>query len=265
MTVYITESAELSEKLRPICVLDLEAMPGTNDCLFCGKGETAHIRDPMIGGHLGELRCVVAETWLSFRAVNCYQPTTPELSIGCYWDSRDRCIHWFDGYTLEETVRYFVETQPLLVSFNGIAFDFSIMRGLLRQEAERQQNRLGYASDACLLLWRLCDAFKVLCTDSYDLLAEIWKVDPSRRWDRDLNSLEALAKANGFGSKRASGIRTPAEDWRNGFHATVLNDCATNVWVTRKLFTLICSGAPIVRGDGQTLELACPAELILHA
>jgi hypothetical protein len=124
-----------------------------------------------------------------------------DLSIGAYWDYQDGRIHWFDRASLEATMRYLVERQPLMVSFNGIGFDFSLMRALLRQEAET------FEGEAYQDMNWLCERFKTLAATSYDILAEIWAVDSEGKFVRGLNSLDAILAANNLGKKTGDGAK----------------------------------------------------------
>src|SRR5437870_944692 len=91
------------------------------------------------------------------------------LSIGCWYSYEDSRFYWFDKFTLEATMRLFVERQPLLVSFNGIQFYFKLMRALLREKGERgadQEAATETDFSRRLDLHDLCDAFKPLCAPS---------------------------------------------------------------------------------------------------
>ncbi len=165
------------------------------------------------------------------------------LSIGCYWDYSDQRIHWFDRESLEATVRLLVARQPLMVSFNGIGFDFPLMRGILRQEVE--------------LTMGMCDQFKILAADSYDILLEVWKADPAGRRKRGLNSLDAISQASGLGAKQSHGAQAP-KDWKDGKVADVLNYCQDDVYKTKALFELAVDGKPITRGNGEEMLLPDP-------
>jgi hypothetical protein len=174
------------------------------------------------------------------------------LSIGAYYDYQDLCLHWFDLRTLHSVMRELVERQALLVTFNGVSFDFVLMRGLVRQEAE---HRAG-TSEATALV-QLADAFKALCALSYDLRVEMCRVDASLRYTAGVGSLDAVAVANGLTAKAISGVVCP-ELWRKGHYADVLNHCADDVLKTKYLFELVMQGKPVKRGDGTPLVLSMP-------
>ena len=103
-------------------------------------------------------------------------------------------------------------------------------------------------------LRELCDTFKTLCATSYDILHEIWRVDPARKFEAGLNSLDAISQANGLGPKLSSGAQAP-RDWQAGRYAQVIEYCMDDVWKTKALFERICAGEPILRGDGQPIVL----------
>ena len=109
------------------------------------------------------------------------------------------------------------------------------------------------AQDLC----DLCDTFKTLCAQSYDILAEIWKVDPARKFEPNLNSLGAISQANGLGTKLSHGAQAP-RDWQAGRYAQVIEYCLDDVWKTKALFERISRGEPILRGDGQPIKLRLP-------
>ena len=204
--------------MRNAIVLDLETARSADDCRHCGHPEDAHVTSTLAGGNY----CPPGQMRTGYERLGWENKAALGLSIGCYYDYRDIRIHWFDVHTLEKTVRHLVETQPLLVSFNGIAFDFPLMRGLLRQTAET----LAHAGDhlerqAGEGLAQLCDAFKAQCASSYDILNEIWEVEPDNRYVRGLNSLDAICQASGLGAKLSHGAQAP-RDWRDGLYAKVL-------------------------------------------
>src|SRR6266446_6759082 len=132
------------------------------------------------------------------------------ISIGCWYFYEDDKLHWFDRNTVEDTLLLWVERQTFLVSYNGKSFDFSLMRGLLRQEAEVLR-----LSDSDVDIFRsgvlvqLCDRFKILYASSYDILHEVWEAKPEDKFVRGLNSLDAVAQANGLGKKELDGAETP--------------------------------------------------------
>lgn len=257
----------------PICILDLETERSAEDCRHCGQAENVHIRAPMIGDHPGVLRCFAGSTGPGFQALGWGNKAALGLNIGCYYDYRDSRMHWFDVHTLSDTMQHFVHTQPLLVSFNGIAFDFVLMRGLLRQEAERirlndtstgifarargEDLTVDQAADYAQELVDLCDAFKALCATSYDILAEIWQVDPARKFEHGLNSLDVISRANGCGGKLSHGAEAPRR-WARGEYAYVLNYCQDDVLKTKLLFEQIVETGLITRGDGYPIGLPAP-------
>ena len=250
-----------------IVVIDIETLRSAEDCGSCGARESSHVRAPMVGGHLEALRCYAGSPGPGFQPIGWGNPAALGLSIGCYWSYADSRCHFFDVYTLEEMIRGWVKKQPLLVSFNGIAFDFPLMQGLLREQANRvglndvlagQETRtIDRTADYAGALIALCDAFAGLVARSYDVLAEIWKVDPQRKFERGLNSLDAIAQANGLGPKLSHGAQAP-RDWQDGRYASAINYCQDDVYKTKTLFELVCAGQPILRGDGQPIGLRLP-------
>lgn len=231
-----------------ILVLDLETAKSADDCVYCGQDEASH--DPLTGG----LLCKIGSGQLgaTFTKIGWNNKPALGLSIGCSYPYVSQRPTFFDPHSLEEYITHCVETQPLLVSFNGIGFDFPLMRGLLRRRAEIMSDRGGAER-----LMQLCDDFKILCTSSYDILAEIWEADPSRKFERGLNSLDTIAKANGLGSKLSHGAQAP-RDWRDGQYAKVINYCADDVYKTKALFEMIVQRGSVLRGDGQPIILPSP-------
>jgi hypothetical protein len=240
----------------PIIVLDLETAQSADDCKYCGKG----INECTGYGSLqseGRYHMFDALGWLNKPALG--------LSIGCWYDYRDGRIHWFDRQTLEATVQHLVDTQPLLVSFNGVAFDFPLMRGLLRQRADALRLNEGNttrtveaSADRAGALIDMCDTFKRQCAPSYDILRALWDANPGSKMVRGLNSLDAIAQANGLGAKIGHGAQAP-RDWRDGQYAKVLNYCQSDVYLTKALFELILTNnGVLLRGNGVPLTLPLP-------
>jgi hypothetical protein len=128
------------------------------------------------------------------------------------------------------------------------------MRGLLRQKATSVQSPGGNDTEWALELSRLCDSFKDLCATSYDILAEIWTIDPSRRFEHGLNSLDAISRVNRLGGKLSHGAEAPRR-WANTEYAHVLNYCQDDVLKTKALFEQIMETGTILRGDGRPIVL----------
>jgi predicted PolB exonuclease-like 3'-5' exonuclease len=207
-----------------------------------------------IHGHRNPL----GESWPcpGYEAIGWNNKSALGLSIGGYYDYQDERIHWFDEANLEDTIQALVKSEPLMVSFNGIGFDFPLMRGILRRRAEPLA--LDDYREEAERLTDLADSFKALAAQSYDILAEVWKADPSRKFERGLNSLDAIAWANGLGPKLSNGAHAP-RDWAAGHRADVLNYCADDVYKTKALFEMIRTNGQILRGDGKAIQLPIPA------
>ena len=157
-------------------------------------------------------------------------------------------------------MRFLVDTRPALVSFNGIDFDFVVMRGVLRRQAEV----LGTTGDPeqharAAALHALCDAFKEQCARSYDLLATIWASDPASQRLRGVHGLEALCLANGLTGKPLASADMPGR-WQAGAVATVANHCATDVYLTMALFELAMAQGYLERRGAPRVTLLPPPE-----
>lgn len=244
-----------------VCILDLETQHSADDCRWCMAPDAQHHADGACAAWEGERPPASVH---QFAPIGWDAKLALGLSVGCYWDGADAQLHWFDPPTLEATVRLFVARQPLLVSFNGITFDFALMRALLRHEAERRRLNddetaptVDHAAERAGALMDLCDAFKTLCSTSYDILRELWKQDPTRKHERGLNSLDALCRANGLPVKEMTGAEAPRL-WREGRYAEVIQYNAGDAMRTKALFTMICAGQPILCGDGQPITLPRP-------
>lgn len=159
------------------------------------------------------------------------------LSIGAWYDYRDGRMHFFDRDSLLTTMQYFVGRQPLMVSFNGLTFDFALMRALLRNVSDANIDSV-------------CDEFKDLCVRGYDILHEVWRADSENRFAPGLNSLDAICKACGLGEKSGTGTQAPL-DWRAGRYAKVINYCSDDVYLTKALFEYVTlRGGEIKRSSG---------------
>ena len=234
---------------RSIIVLDLETAHSADDCKYCGLGESAH---PLQSGRWAFCpgshdNCFTKIGWNAKRALG--------LSIGCYYDYRDNRVHWFDVHTLEETVLGFVETQPLLVSFNGISFDGPLMFDCLPQTPDAPNWVVDLRRRSILF-----ENWQQLWKRSYDILAEIWKVDPSSKFKRGLNSLDSIARANGLSGKLLHGAEAPRR-WAKGEYAYVMNYCQDDVLKTKALFEQIVETSAILRGGAQPIVLSHPFQM----
>lgn len=176
------------------------------------------------------------------------------ISVGCYYDYRDGKIHWFDQASVADVMRRWVEEQPLLVGFNSIGFDAALMRAVLRYRGDGVGlGEIGKYHD----LHDLCDQFKELASNSYDILAEVWSV-AGRNTERGLNSLDAILEANGLEPKIGHGAQAP-RDWKAGQYARVLNYNQDDVYKTKELFELICDRGGYLkrRSDELWLRTVC--------
>ena len=163
------------------------------------------------------------------------------LSIGGYYHYRDQRVHWFDRQTLRATITELVAQQPLMISFNGIAFDFALMRAVL------------YALDGrTTTVLEIGAAFEALAAQSYDLLAEIWAVT-GRVFARG-NSLDALSQHNGLGAKTGHGAQAPRL-WQEGRIAEVVNYCQQHILLTCRLAELIATRHGYLSRPAGDLEL----------
>jgi hypothetical protein len=219
-----------------IVVLDLETARSADDCRHCGYGADVH--------------SVISSACTRYERLGWNDPTALGLSIGCLYDYQDSWLSWFDVHTLAATMAWLVDRQPLMVTFNGLQFDFVLMRGLVRQDA-------GQPFHDPATLRALCADFQDLCARSYDLLAQIWQADPERKFEKGLTGLDAISQANGFGAKEMDGATAPVL-WRQGQYARVLTYCAGDVRKTKALFELVLDTGQLLRGDGRPLVLPLP-------
>ena len=119
--------------MQNIIVLDLEGARSADDCVHCYHPQSDHCAS-------GACPSDVEQRGLTrFVPIGWNNRSALGLSIGCYWDYLDQRVHWFDVPSLANTVATLTARQPLMVSFNGIGFDFPLMRGLLRRHAETLQ------------------------------------------------------------------------------------------------------------------------------
>ena len=235
---------------RNIIVLDLETAYSADDCRHCGRHSDSHYDEGACVAWTGQ---APGATVSQFSPIGWRDFPRLGLSIGCYFDYLDHHIHWFDSSTLFPTMRMFTERQPLMVSFNGIGFDFPLMREVLVAQARPGCEKMA---------GNLCADFLCLEQRSYDLLAEIWKADSVGQYERGLNSLDAIAQANGLGAKLSSGSQAP-RDWQAGRWAAVLNYCQADIYLTKTLFEMAIAGQPIRRAGGRDILLPKPTG-VLH-
>lgn len=238
---------------RNIVVLDLITVRSPDDCMYCGQPKQEHLT--------AALACVPNNTQ-HYVALGWNNKPALGLSIGCFYDHQATRIRWFDRASLEATIWELVTRQALLVSYNGILFDFVVMRGLLRQEADEQLRGPGVGVQRRYdELTALCEAFKALCATSYDLLRHLWMADPPGQHVAGLNGLDSVAPANGLGAHGMSASGVPWL-WHHGRYAHALNFCQDEVYKTAALFAMVCAGQPIRRTTGPALLLPIPAQLV---
>lgn len=163
------------------------------------------------------------------------------LSIGGYYNYQAETIAWFDLYSLTNLIKWIVRHKPLMVSFNGIGFDFALMRAVVRHHIE-------------IAMEPELQEFKTLAATSYDILAEIWRADPKDKFAKGLNSLDAICAANGLGQKTGSGEQAP-RDWQAGKKAKVMAYCAQDIALTVELFELIRANKGRIERSNGALQL----------
>lgn len=241
-----------------VVILDLETEKSADDCRHCGRTVERHqnLTQDWEGDVPPVLHCQEDGGARVYARLGWDNKAALGLSIGCYWDYRDSRINWFDVSTLEETIRHFVETQPLLVSFHGIGFDFPVMEGVLRQAGDTWLASAPESEEGSRA-HRYADRFRSLAASSYDILTEIWHQHWDVRPPKGTCMLDAIAQANGYGAKLRHGAQAP-RDWRDGRHAKVLNYCQDDVYVAKALFEQILTTGQILRGDGAPLALPIP-------
>ena len=171
------------------------------------------------------------------------------LSIGGYYDYGIGGMHFFQQGDLYLLMNDFVFDEPLIVTFNGIAFDLKLMRWLIRSEADR----LGPGKEADEMM-ETCDKFKVLANKSYDILAEISRADSKNKFAPGLNSLDAICEANGLGNKIGPGALAP-KWWQAGDYDRVISYLAYDVYLTRKLFELIQENKGVLKRSNGELRI----------
>ena len=118
---------------KDLIVLDLEIARSPKECRFCGNLRAAH---HMLSGGLLCPRDDTSVEGSTYTELGWHDKAALGLSIGGYYSFLSDRIIWFCLATLAETVQRFVRDQPLLVSFNGKAFDFAVMRAVLLASAD---------------------------------------------------------------------------------------------------------------------------------
>lgn len=251
----------MSRPYSDVIVLDLECAHSPDDCRYCGKAQAAHMPGVMV--------CQPEDAFTldhrqSYTPLGWNNKPALGLSIGCYWSYARQRLVWFDTPSLEDTVRALVASEPYIVSFNGIGFDFVVMRGLLRRQAEVLFNTGDPQQQAqAAELHALCDLFKLQVARSYDLLATIWESDPAGKRVRGVNGLDVLCQANGFGGKQGDSAAIP-RTWQEGHVAHVVNHCGDDVLLTRDLFELVIAQGYLERIGAPRVTLPRPPQEVLQ-
>jgi hypothetical protein len=164
------------------------------------------------------------------------------ISIGAYYSYLDNQIHFFDFPTLEKTVTSLTMQKPRIVTFCGTRFDLKVMRALLRQKADTQ------GTERRAELKFLCDEFKKVCEQGYDILSEIQLIDKGQKRVKGTNTLNNILIANALGKKIGEGKDMPGL-WKQGQYATVVNYLVDEIYKLRKLYE------HIIRNEGMLLRL----------
>lgn len=213
-----------------VIVLDLEVAVSPDACIHCHRVKDEHWPNCEEG----------------FEKIGWNRKRYLGISIGCYYDYDAGRLRWVDGRNLLNTVQEFVDRKPLMVSFNGIGFDFPLMRAILRQDENNTA---------------ICDEFKELAASSYDILAEIWRADSGNKFARGLNSLNAICECNGLGNKLMNGAQAPIE-WQQENYAAVLDYVSDDVYKTKALFELICDRQGHLDRNGPSVQVRYPSPLM---
>lgn len=148
------------------------------------------------------------------------------LAVAVTYDFKTGQTEYILDHSLLSAVEKLVERQPLLVSFNGIKFDFALMRGVLRERYRDEPEHPAH---------ELCDHFKLLAGDSYDILDQIWRADPANKRTPGLNKMERILAANQMDSKAGKG-EDVSRWWQSGQVKRVIEYCAQDVRLTADLF-----------------------------
>lgn len=227
---------------RNILVYDVETAYSADACRLCGKLEPEH------------------DSGETFQAIGWDNKAALGLSIGCYYDYQDGHYHFFDPPTLADTVSLWAYREPLLVSYNGLAFDGPLLRAVLWDQGE--QCRLGHRGDRSVAergqaLIALCEPLGALSAQGYDILDALWQADPQGKYIKGRHGLGAVSQANGFGGKDLTGALAPTL-WQAGEYARVVNYCRADVSKTKALFETILTRGALCRGDGQRIPLSLP-------
>lgn len=232
-----------------ILILDIETQNSAQDCRYCGRYVTQDTsQEPCPQHHDG------AEDITPCKPIGWKEFASLGLSIGCYYDYVDGLPHFFDRHCLLELLARVSQVPTLLVSFNGVSFDFPLLYALILSQADTAiiQERPDDATSIMQLLQRFDNTVSV----GYDILQQIWAVQPQGQYESGLNSLDALSQANGFGAKLLSGALAP-HLWKQGHYADVINYNLDDVMKTKALFERIVTEGGLWRKTGW-LELSPP-------
>ena len=169
------------------------------------------------------------------------------LAIGGFYDYAHGRIRWFNRQNLLETMRELIRRWPIIITFNGIRFDLTLMHDIAEAELDAGPE----------LLW----GFRQMRDSprSWDILAEIWAADPASQRVKGLNGLDAIAAANGLPQKTGYGFDVP-QWWAAGDHARVLNYCQQDIYILKQL------AEKLSRTDGRIERTTSPVYIrYLHS
>lgn len=148
------------------------------------------------------------------------------VSCICLYDTKTERVHTYGHQNLEECMAH-LNDADLLVGFNTLSFDTPIMESL---------------TDYTLL------------PHQYDILAEIWRVLPSKRKGF---KLKELGPRMNLGHKTRPGASAPAL-FKEGRFGELFDYCINDVMLTRRLANWINANGYILTPEGDPLEITRP-------
>lgn len=167
------------------------------------------------------------------------------ISIGCYWDFWRNDHGMFDSYTLPGFIKLVVERKAMLISFNGLGFDFPLMYAIMMNKVKKDHELYERVSF-------LAKRFEEIYKSSYDILHEVKM--KSRRSHKGLNTLNSLCEHNGIAVKSGSGKEAP-ELWKQRRVAQLVEYCLHDVMITKKLCETISSNEGLIKREDDSIQI----------
>ncbi len=154
------------------------------------------------------------------------------ISALCLYDTRDMSLHIYDDYTANACAQH-LEAADLVVGFFSERFDVPCLEGVLGRRLKLAKH--------------------------YDICVELTRLHASRgiTGQKGDFTLDRLAKQN-LGHGKIDKGSNVFDLIRKGHWGKIFNYCASDVYLTRDLFAVICRDGGLINLGGKFTSLNIP-------